>query len=289
VKTARKNATSKRNFEPGPVVVVGSRDKPEVAKALDQFHDRLQRDFGIAAIDLDGTLDLSKVDARWLLLFGGDGAMLGAARRMGDAQIPTLAVNFGRLGFLTEVEFKTLDQALDRIAAGKVYVRERQRLSTEMGDWRYNALNDVVAHSALRGRLFRISAAIEGREALRYAGDGVIVSTPTGSTAYSLAAGGPILDPELEAIVITPLAAHALSQRPLVISADQTVELYIKEDDPPGRITLDGQVQRDFDASHRLKVRKAENPFLLIRVGLRSHYTRLRRILGWGGRPKGSA
>ena len=289
MRAASKQATSKRTFEPGPVVVVGSRDKAEVAKALDEIHDRLERDFGIAAIDLDGDLDLSRVDARWLLLFGGDGAMLAASRRMGDNQLPTLAVNFGRLGFLTEVEFRTIGQALDRIAAGKVYVRERQRLSTEMGDWSYDALNDVVAHSAQRGRLFRISAAIEGREALRYAGDGVIVSTPTGSTAYSLAAGGPILDPELEAIVITPLAAHALSQRPLVISADQTVELYIKGDDPPGQITVDGQVQRHFDATHRLQVRKADHPFLLIRVGLRSHYTRLRRILGWGGRPKGSA
>ena len=276
----------RRKLKPGPVLVLGSRDKRTVREAVDRTCARLERDFGIAAVDLDHEIDPSAVKASWAIVFGGDGAILSASRRMGEKPIPVLAVNFGRLGFLTEVEYSNLDDALDRILEGKAHVRERMRLTAQVGEWRHTALNDVVVQGAMGGRLFRVAATIQGREALRYAGDGIVIATPTGSTAYSLAAGGPILDPELEATVITPLAAHALAQRPLVIPSYEKIELYLRERDPPGRVVVDGQVQCSFHGKDRVTVQRADTPFLLVRVGDKSYYSRLRRILGWGGQPK---
>jgi NAD+ kinase len=270
----------------GPVIVLGSAHKPDVREAVEKCRPRLEKDFGVREIDLTGARDLRGVDAKWALVFGGDGAILSAARRMGDTPLPTLAVNFGRLGFLTEVEYKQLDDALDRIAAGRIHLRDRMRLEATMGDWGFTALNDVVVTGVRSGRVFHVSARIGGREAFSYAGDGVVVATPTGSTAYSLAAGGPILDHDLEAIVITPLCAHTLSQRPLVLPSHTAIELYLRETDPPGRVVVDGQVSRQMEPSERVRVRRAKRPFTLIRVGLRSYYSRLRRILGWGGGPK---
>jgi len=270
----------------GPVLVIGSRQKKGVVEAVDEHAPRLEKDFGVAAIDLDGTRDLAGVDAQWAIVFGGDGAILAASRRMGERPIPTLAVNFGRLGFLTEVEAKDLPDAFDRIAEGKFGLKDRMRLRMTYGDAVAYALNDVVFTSASTGRLIHVSARIERRDALRYAGDGVVIATATGSTAYSLAAGGPILDPELEATVITPLAAHTLSQRPLVIPADQTVELSLDEKEKLGAVVVDGQERWDVRTGEVVVVEKAQYPFQLIRVGLKSYYSRLRRILGWGGRPK---
>ena len=271
----------------GPVVVLASSPKQAVKDAVEEFRGPLDAEFGIAAIDTDGTLDLETVDAEWAIVFGGDGAILNASRRMGKHPIPTLAVNFGRLGFLSEVEFDQLKDALARLKAGKLKARSRMRLTAQVGDWKMYALNDVVVVAAQGGRLFRVAAKIERREAIRFAGDGVVIATPTGSTAYNLAAGGPILDPELEATVITPLAAHTLSQRPIVIPATQEVDLYVREGDPPGRVVVDGQAAHDIGEGDRLIVRKAKEPFQLFRVGRRSYYTRLRKMLGWGGEPKG--
>jgi len=190
----------------GPVLVIGSRRKKGVVEAVEKHAPVLEKEFGVAAVDLDGRRDLANVKAEWAIVFGGDGAILAASRRMGEKPLPTLAVNFGRLGFLTEVEAKHLPDAIGRIAEGKFGLKDRMRLCmTHAGDHAY-ALNDVVFTSATTGRLIHVSARIEKRDALRYAGDGVVIATPTGSTAYSLAAGGPILDPQLEAIVITPLA-----------------------------------------------------------------------------------
>jgi len=205
---------------------------------------------------------------------------------MGAFPLPTLAVNFGRLGFMSEIEYEELPSALDRIAAGKYKVRHRMRLTAEVGDWRRHALNDVVVTAATTGRLFRVSVKIQRRDAIRYAGDGVVIATPTGSTAYSLAAGGPILDPELEATVITPLAAHALSQRAIVVPATNEVDLYLREGDPPGRVVVDGQASLEIGVEDRLIVRQAAEPFMILRVTRRSYYSRLRRILGWGAQPK---
>jgi NAD+ kinase len=270
----------------GPVLVLGDATKRGVTAAVDAVRPRLEREFGVTAVDLDGTLDLSKTDAAWALVFGGDGAILAASRRMGERPIPTIAVNFGRLGFLTEVQLEQLPQALDRIRDGAYQIRPRTRLLAERGDWKVHALNDVVVSAAMVGRMFYVSLAIRGGEEIRYAGDGVVVASPTGSTAYSLAAGGPIVDPDLDAIVITPLCAHTLSQRPIVVPGDHPLDLWLEAGDPPGLVAVDGQELREMAPGQRLRVTAAAVPFPLIRVGLRSYYERLRDLLGWSGQPR---
>jgi NAD+ kinase len=270
----------------GPVLVIGSRAKPGVVEAVDKWMAHLEKEFGVVAVDLDGKRDLTKTKAKWAIVFGGDGAILAASRRMGAKPLPTLAVNHGRLGFLTEVEDHQLEDALARIAEGKYKLLNRMRLRMTLGKTAALALNDVVFTTASSGRLIHVVAKIEKREALRYAGDGVVLATPAGSTAYSLAAGGPILDPELEAMVITPLAAHALSQRPLVVPSSRNIELFLGEGESRGAVIVDGQDRWDVGPDDVVHVRKAQRPFQLIRVGMRSYYSRLRRILGWGGRPR---
>ena len=269
----------------GPVLVLGDQEKEGVADAVEEYRGRLANEFGIAAIDLEGTVDVQSVKAEWALVFGGDGAILSAARRMAGHPIPTLSVNFGRFGFLTEIEFKQLPKALDRIKAGRTRITKRMRLIAQCGDWHEFALNDVVV-SAVDGRMFDVIASIAGSDALNYSGDGVVVATPTGSTAYSLAAGGPILEPGLEAIVITPLCPHALSQRPLVIPSTQALELAVGSRNREGLAVVDGQVRKRLATGDRLKVTSADSPFLLLRVGLRSYYTRLRKMLGWSETPR---
>ena len=270
----------------GPVLILGSRLKAGVLEAVEEVTPRLEKDFGIAALDLDGRDDLSGVKADWAIVFGGDGAILSASRRMGLKPIPTLAVNFGRLGFLTEIDAGHLSDALDKVRDEKFGIKNRMRLKMVCGEDNAFALNDVVFTTSVTARLIRVGVKIAKREALRYAGDGVVVATPTGSTAYSLAAGGPILDPDLEATVITPLAAHTVSQRPLVIPADQRIELFLDEDEREGAVVVDGQERFSVHNGDVVIVEKAEHPFPLIRVSARSYYARLRRILGWGGRPK---
>ncbi len=270
----------------GPVVVLGNAKKSGVKDAVAACRARLEKEFGVVAVDLEGVLDLSQIEAKWALVFGGDGAILSAARRMGDRPLPTLAVNFGRLGFLTEVDARQIDEALDAIRERRFTLKERMRLTASVGEWSYDALNDVVLTGLQSGRVFHVSCRIGGEEAFAYAGDGVVVATPTGSTAYSLAAGGPLLDHDLEAIVITPLCAHTLSQRPLVIPGQQSMEFRLHGREQAGRVVVDGQVSREFGAAERALVRRAERPFVFIRLGLLSYYGRLRRILGWGGGPR---
>ena len=270
----------------GPVLVLGSRRKEGVIEAVESVKGRLESEFGIAEIDIDGRSDLSGTGAKWAIVFGGDGAILSASRRMGPNPIPTLAVNFGRLGFLTEVDAKNLPDALDRIAEGKSGTKDRMRLLMRHGDVESYALNDVVFSTTVTARLIHVGLKIDRREVLRYSGDGVVIATPTGSTAYSLAAGGPILDPGLEATVITPLAAHTVSQRPLVIPANKKIELFLDEGETDGCVVIDGQERHGVNKDEVVTVEKAAVPFPLIRLGDKSYFTRLRRILGWGGRPK---
>ena len=270
----------------GPVLVLGNDRKAGVSEAVAEVRPRLEKDFGVAAVDLKGDLDIGSAEAGWCLVFGGDGAMLNAARRMATNPIPTLGVNFGKFGFLTEVRFGELPTALDRIAHDQFHIRERLMLLAQVRDWQVHGLNDVVVHGAPIGRLFRFNVSIQKRKASAYAGDGLVIATPTGSTAYNLAAGGPILDPDLRAIAVTPLAAHSISQRPLVVPADQSIEIRVEEDGAKGLVSVDGQVRQEIGPHDVLRVAAAEKSFKLVRVGVRSYYSILRQKLGWSGAPK---
>jgi NAD+ kinase len=231
--------------------------------------------------------DPTRIDA--LLTLGGDGTMLRGARFVAGRQIPILGVNLGRLGFLTACAGDELDRALERFAAGDYTVQPRMaleaRTSRDSGQ-RWRALNDVVLHKGGFARVVHLRVLVNGELIGAYAADGLIISTPTGSTAYSLSAGGPVVVPTVESIVLTPVSAHTLAVRPVVLPP--TTDIMVKAEDGPEEllVTIDGQVGTTFAPGDTLSVRRAERPVLVVHFRDATFFTRMRRKLAWGGLPE---
>lgn len=227
-----------------------------------------------------------------MLTLGGDGTLLRAARLLAGREIPILSVNLGKLGFLTSCGREELEPALHRLAAGDFRAEARMALDVralaphgaERGRWL--ALNDVVVHKGGFARVVRLRVAVNGESIASYAADGLVISTPTGSTAYSLSAGGPIVVPTVESIILTPVSPHTLAIRPLVLPP--SAEISVQADDAPEEllVTVDGQVGTTFAGGETLNVRRAEHPVHIIRFAGTSFFSRLRRKLGWGGLPE---
>lgn len=224
-----------------------------------------------------------------LITLGGDGALLSGARWAGPAGTPVMGVNLGRLGFLTAVSLEGLEDALARIATGDFVLEHRMALDVRPdggggrdGDERLYALNDAVLHRGGLVRVVHLKVWVDEEEVGIYRGDGVIVSTPTGSTAYSLSAGGPILDPRLDAIVATPICPHTLAVRPLVLRADARIAIEVVSTPEDLILTIDGQVGSQARPGDRVIVRRAAEPVRLVRLPDQSFFSLLRRKLKWG-------
>jgi len=224
-----------------------------------------------------------------LLTLGGDGTLLRGARSLNGANTPILGVNLGRVGFLTTASAQTLDWALDAIVRKAYGTESRLTLQSSITDKQGKArveptvLNDVVVHKGGVARVVRLKVVVDGDEVGQYSADGIIVSTPTGSTAYSMSAGGPVVVPGVDAIVITAICPHTLAVRPLVLPAHCTVSI---EPIPPWTdevlVSYDGQVGTTIQPGERLLVKRAERPLLLIRLGPEGFFARMRKKLQWG-------
>jgi len=225
-----------------------------------------------------------------LITLGGDGTLLRGARLLNGAHTPILGVNLGRVGFLTTAGPDTLDWALDSIARRAYTTEQRLALQSTItgrgakgGKVEPLVLNDVVVHKGGVARVVRLKVAVDGDEVAQYSADGIIVSTPTGSTAYSMSAGGPIVVPTVDAIVVTAICPHTLAVRPLVLPATAVVTI---QPIPPWTeevlVSFDGQVGQPIQPGERLEVRRAEQPIHLIRLGPESFFKRLRKKLHWG-------
>ncbi len=227
------------------------------------------------------------VDA--LLSLGGDGTLLRAARLLDGRPVPILGVNLGRLGFLTSCAGDELEDGVRRLAAGDYMVEPRMALvASAVGrdgvrrhGWR--SLNDVVLHKGGFARVVRFAVWVDDEPVGTFAADGVVVSTPTGSTAYSLSAGGPVVVPTVESIVLTPVSPHTLAIRPLVLPPSAEVRVAGEDGAEELLATVDGQVGARFSGAEALVVRRAEEPVLVARFGDASFFDRLRRKMGWGG------
>jgi NAD+ kinase len=227
-----------------------------------------------------------------LLTLGGDGTLLRGARLIASHQVPILGVNMGRLGFLTCCPAEQLTEALDHIARKEYLAETRMALVATLdgvnGKPRdtWVALNDVVVHKGGVARIVSLRVGVNGEPIATYSADGVVISTPTGSTAYSLSAGGPVVFPTLESIVVTPVSPHTLAIRPLLLPA--TCEVTVQPEDWSADIlvTVDGQVGTTFSAGETLRVRRAERGILIIRFPSSSFFSTLRKKLGWGGLPE---
>src|ERR1700685_1133975 len=204
----------------------------------------------------------AKVDL--LIVLGGDGTLLAAARALGGHNVPILAVNLGGLGFLTSVTLDELYPVLEAILAGEHRTSERMMLEAEIVHSnkpaeRLTALNDAVANKAALARMLDFDVHVDHHHVGRYRADGLIVATPTGSTAYSLAAGGPIIHPDLDAFVITPICPHMLTNRPLVVPDTARVELESTPGAEPLRLTLDGQMEFTLERGDLVSIRRSAN------------------------------
>jgi NAD+ kinase len=222
-----------------------------------------------------------------VIALGGDGTVLGVARDIGERSVPILGVNRGHLGFLADVSPEVVDSALAKVLAGQYEIRERLRLrvsrlssgAMRAGDL---VLNDAVfTKSTPLARMIELRTWVGGERVATYRSDGLIVATPTGSTAYNLSAGGPLLDPSLRAMVLNPICPHTLTQRPLVLpdSAEVEVELISHEE---VALTLDGQTVEMLHSGDRARITCSRHPARFVELPPYNHFDTLRAKLGWG-------
>lgn len=285
------------------ILLLGDGSKPEVRRAVRRALPLARRAGRVVTVDLRGRADLSRARADLALVFGGDGFILATARRLRANPIPVLGVNFGKLGFLAELDARDLREALARFAGGRLrhaprmmiecrIVRDvpatrpgagRRPLDTARGrSGPHLALNDVVITRRSLSRLIELRVAINGEPMTTLAGDGLIVATPVGSTAHSLSAGGPIVHPELDGLVLTPLCPHALAVRPLVIPATHTVTVRLPRPTPETVVTLDGQTDVPITERDAVTIARCPAPFFLAQTGRRTFYGVLKEKLLWG-------
>lgn len=224
----------------------------------------------------------SKVDLA--IVMGGDGTMLSVARALKDSPIPLVGINRGRFGFLTDLRAEEMLQGIDAILAGQYQTESRMMLSASVSRGgevihQNHAFNDVVLKSGLR--LIELEVIIDGKFVHKQRSDGLILSTPTGTTAYSLSAGGPILHPSLEAIALVPICPHTLSNRPFAVKNDAKIEITLKQVDD-AQISFDGQFQLALALGDCVKVERAQEAVTLLHPSEYCYYDMLRNKLHWG-------
>jgi NAD+ kinase len=228
-------------------------------------------------------------DTDLVIVVGGDGTLLSVARSAVPLGIPILGVNLGSLGFLTELQPDEVFTGLEAVLGGAYTIEERQALRVRhlrggCEQQVYALLNDAVITKSALARMITIETRVDGEPVATYTSDGLIVSTPTGSTAYSLSAGGPILDPRMHAFVIAPICPHTMTYRPLVVPGTVTVGLSLRDSGEAVYLTLDGQIGFPFDADDALEIDAYPTPARLVRVANRSFFEVLRRKLRSGAR-----
>lgn len=224
-----------------------------------------------------------------ILVLGGDGTLLSIARLIAGRDVPILGVNLGSLGFLTEITLEEMYLALEQVYCQEYTTSQRLLLTASVsreGEHiaQYCALNDVVLTKSTLARMIYLDTYIDGHYVTTYKADGLIVGTPTGSTAYNLAAGGPIIHPDMQALVMTPICPHTLTNRPTVIPDTAQIEIILKSENEDVFLTLDGQVGFALRYKDVVRLRKAENMIRLIRPPERNYFEILRTKLKWGER-----
>ena len=227
-------------------------------------------------------------NAGLVISVGGDGTLLSSARSVGATGTPILGVNLGNLGFLTETSCGDVSKVLDTVLDGKASLIHRRALrvrrEADPGAEALFSLNDVTLSKTGIARLFWLSLFVDGEWVADYRADGLILATPTGSTAYNLAAGGPIVAPGVDALVATPICPHSLSQRPIIVPGSSTMTVALPDDDGAKdvQMTLDGQVGIELEPGERILVDRSEHDVVLCRPAGRTFFSVLRDKLGWG-------
>ena len=257
----------------------------EVVGSPDIERERVEHQTGCAVKEVPTEKLAASVDL--ILVLGGDGTMIATARMIEDLEVPVLGINYGGLGYLTEFRIEELYSALGSILDGNYRLDKRVMLRTlhQRGDEvvnRNRVLNDVVINKSALARIIEIDVYLNDQFVNSFRADGLIVSTPTGSTAYNLSAGGPVIFPSMNAIVITPICPFTLSNRPIVVPDDAVIELRLKTDQEDVALTLDGQVGFPLKIGDRVVIQKSRTTFNLIQPSNRNYFDVLRDKLRWG-------
>ena len=276
-------------------------DRTEIAEQVSRLHHTIACHLEIADVILDPAAPLPTEGVDLVVVLGGDGSILRGARRMGYHQMPVLGINLGHLGFLADLRPDQLDEVLPLIASGKFHVVEHLMFQCELrpGEERKHppnaaeppnrgldilGLNEVAVLAGPPFAILEVQLYVDGKLATTYSCDGLIVSTPVGSTAHNLSAGGPILRKEMQAFVISPISPHTLTNRPVVDSADRVYELTVPEPHGGTSLVVDGQVIDTLSSGDRIRIRRSTARFQLVEVLGQSYYRTLREKLGWSGR-----
>lgn len=264
------------------VLVVANLSKPKVKEAIATLEPELRRGFELVGVETDASLDLSQVNVDRILVLGGDGTLLSVARRLMGRQVPILGVNFGRLGFLASFTLDQLRESMSQMREDRLPVSRRLMLEASvvgegacggLGDMaevgmtrRFvaTALNDAVITAGPPFRMTELEVGENGETVVRYSGDGLIVSTPSGSTAYNMSAGGPIISPGVAALVVTPICPHSLSFRPVVVPADSTLLIRAVRVNVGTTLFCDGQASTKLLKGDHVVIRRAASDLLLL-------------------------
>ncbi len=272
-------------------LIILARDKtPRIEQAWKEVEQFVGGKAGVeivAAAVIDD-VDLSSLHADLVIVLGGDGAILRACRQMGMRQMPILGVNLGRLGFLADLSPLEFRDSFSRIRSRELQIVEHlmfecSLLHADGSKESHLGLNEAAVHSAGSLRMLDVALEIDGERVTTYSGDGLIISTPVGSTAHSLSAGGPILRQDLQAFVITPICPHTLTHRPVVDRAECVYRMSFPEVHTGAMLVIDGQVRLPLGEKDTVELRRAPVTFKLAKVPGFSYYATLHRKLGWGG------
>ncbi len=273
------------------ILILGNMTKPGVGDQIDTLRDWFASKGEILAVaPANEPLDDVAKSADLAIVFGGDGTLLSAARMLAGATVPLLGVNMGKLGFLAEFDVEHMQRHLDEILAGEINPIERMMMEiTTCGcdgeQFASPVANDVSISSGPPFRMIDLTVR-QGEEMIaRYLGDGLVVSTPSGSTGYNMSAGGPILEPTLDAVTITPIAPHTLSLRPIVVRSDKAIRIEAVNVNEGTTVIVDGQVSCSLAKGAAIEIRKAARGALIVPHPGRSFFQTLAEKLNWGQSP----
>lgn len=265
------------------VVIITKPRREEVTSVAGQLIEWFKSKHVKASID-----PAAAAKADLAVVVGGDGTLLAAARLLDDKQVPILAINYGGLGFLTEVTMDEMYPALEQVLAGHFATEERMMIDVAISRAKkhlasYRALNDVVINRGTLSRIVELEARVDGHEVSRFRSDGLIVATPTGSTAYSLSAGGPIIFPTMRAMVLTPICSHTLTNRPIVLPSGVRIEITLQSSrEEEVHATVDGQVGLKLQAGDLLTIVRSNVAVKLVSPTDKNYFDVLRGKLKWG-------
>ena len=278
------------------LAIFGDRRKGHVAEAIAEFADFVKGKVRtIVNCGIDECTPENLQEADYAVVFGGDGSIIAAARRLSRSDdktgIPVIGVNLGKLGYLAEFSVEELKKFFPELVKGKAKIEKRMMLLCRVlrkGKERFcsTAVNDVFITAGPPFRMIDLKMFVDGKHLGDCVSDGMVVSTPTGSTAYSLSAGGPILSQKMEGIVITPICPHSLSFRSIVIKADSVVELRGERLNEGTTVSIDGQVSLELGIDDVVQIRRHKRDFLVVNNPLRCEWDTLATKLGWAERPK---